>query len=134
MDTALECVEQILVAIAVPHPPNAATPNAPSVVSGGPYTWFFVFPQDVVGKLRFGRSVNAGSLGASAIPASCPTAASSTPLTGWWSRMPGPSSFVMRYEDPSVDGAATLNDNPWIDFTANRPVLLASPWSKPAAR
>jgi hypothetical protein len=46
----------------------------------------------------------------------------------------GPASFVMRYEDPSVDGAATLNDNPWIDFTANRPVLLASPRSISATR
>jgi hypothetical protein len=26
-----------------------------TIVSGGPYTWFFVLPQDVVGKLRFGK-------------------------------------------------------------------------------
>jgi hypothetical protein len=33
----------------------------------------------------------------------------------------------MRYEDPSVDGAETLNDNPWVDFGANGPRLLEQP-------
>jgi hypothetical protein len=46
----------------------------------------------------------------------------------------GPSSFVMRYEDASVDGAATLNGNPWIDFDGARPVLLTTPRPQAGAR
>ena len=41
----------------------------------------------------------------------------------------GPTQFVMRYEDSSVAGAETLNDNPWIDFGASGLRLLEQPRS-----
>ncbi len=106
-----------------------------TIVSGGPYTWFFVFPQDVVGKLRFGRVGERGLAWRISYPGLVPHGGFFDAADGLVvAHAHGPASFVMRYEDPSVDGAATLNDNPWIDFTANRPVLLASPRSKPAYR
>lgn len=36
----------------------------------------------------------------------------------------GPKNFVMHYEEPSVEGAALLNTNPWIDFSGETPQLL----------
>jgi hypothetical protein len=106
-----------------------------TIVSGGPYTWFFVFPQDVVGKLRLGRVGERGLAWRISYPGLVPHGGFFDAADGLVvAYAHGPSSFVMRYEDPSVDGAATLNDNPWIDFTANRPVLLASPRQKPASR
>lgn len=106
-----------------------------TIVSGGPYTWFFVFPQDVVGKLRFGRVGEQGPAWRISYPGLVPHGGFFDARDGLVvAYAHGPSSFVMRYDDPSVDGAATLNDNPWIDFTAPRPVLLGSPRAKLASR
>lgn len=106
-----------------------------TIVSGGPYTWFFVFPQDVVGKLRLGRVGERGLAWRISYPGLVPHGGFFDAADGLVvAYAHGPASFVMRYEDPSVDGAATLNDNPWIDFTATRPVLLASPRSQAAPR
>jgi hypothetical protein len=106
-----------------------------TIVSGGPYTWFFVFPQDVVGKLRFGRVGERGLAWRISYPGLVPHGGFFDAADGLVvAYAHGPASFVMRYEDPSVDGAGTLNDNPWIDFNAARPVLLASPRSPAASR
>jgi hypothetical protein len=99
-----------------------------TIVSGGPYTWFFVLPQDVVGKLRFGRVGDRGLAWRISYPGLVPHGGFFDASDGLVvARAHGPSSFVMRYEDPSVDGAATLDDNPWIDFTRERPQLLSLP-------
>jgi hypothetical protein len=106
-----------------------------TIVSGGPYTWFFVFPQDVVGKLRFGRVGERGLAWRISYPGLVPHGGFFDAADGLVvAYAHGPATFVMRYEDPSVEGAATLDDNPWIDFTATRPVLLASPRSQAASR
>jgi hypothetical protein len=106
-----------------------------TIVSGGPYTWFFVLPNDVVGKLRLGRVGERGVAWRISYPGLVPHGGFFDAADGLViAHAHGPSSFVMRYEDPSVDGAATLNDNPWIDFSADRPVLLTSPKSGAASR
>jgi hypothetical protein len=106
-----------------------------TIVSGGPYTWFFVLPQDVVGKLRLGRVGERGIAWRISYPGLVPHGGFFDAADGLVvAYAHGPESFVMRYEDSSVDGAATLNDNPWIDFTANRPVLLASPRHQATSR
>lgn len=106
-----------------------------TIVSGGPYTWFFVFPQDVVGKLRLGRVGERGKAWRISYPGLVPHGGFFDAADGLVvAHAHGPASFVMRYEDPSVEGAATLNDNPWIDFNADRPLLLASPRPGPARR
>jgi len=106
-----------------------------TIVSGGPYTWFFVFPQEVVGKLRLGRVGERGLAWRISYPGLVPHGGFFDAADGLVvAHAHGPASFVMRYEDPSVDGAATLNDNPWIDFTAHRPVLLGSPQPRRTSR
>lgn len=98
-----------------------------TIVSGGPYTWFFVFPQDVVGTLRFGRVGDRGLAWRISYPGLVPHGGFFDAPDGLVvAHAHGPESFVMRYDDPSVDGAATLDDNPWIDFTAERPRLLSA--------
>lgn len=99
-----------------------------TIVSGGPYTWFFVFPQDVVGKLRFGRVGERGVAWRISYPGLVPHGGFFDAPDGLVvAHAHGPDSFVMRYEDPSVDGAATLDDNPWIDFAGEQPRLLSVP-------
>jgi len=106
-----------------------------TIVSGGPYTWFFVFPQDVVGKLRFGRVGERGFAWRISYPGLVPHGGFFDAPDGLVvAHAHGPASFVMRYDDPSVDGAATLDDNPWIDFSAERPRLLPLPRSTPTSR
>lgn len=103
-----------------------------TIVSGGPYTWFFVFPHDVVGKLRFGRVGDRGLAWRISYPGLVPHGGFFDAADGLVvAHAHGPSSFVMRYEDASVDGAATLNGNPWIDFEGPRPMLLATPRPQP---
>lgn len=106
-----------------------------TIISGGPYTWFFVLPQDVVGKLRFGRVGERGLAWRISYPGLVPHGGFFDAADGLVvAYAHGPATFVMRYEDPSVDGAATLNDNPWVDFTAHHPVLLSSPRAKSTPR
>lgn len=103
-----------------------------TIVSGGPYTWFFVFPKDVVGKLRFGRVGDRAVAWRISYPGLVPHGGFFDAADGLVvAHAHGPASFVMRYDDPSVDGAATLGDNPWIDFSAERPRLLSAPRATP---
>lgn len=99
-----------------------------TIVSGGPYTWFFTLPQDVVGKLRLGRVADRGVAWRLSYPGLVPHGGFFDAPDGLVvAHAHGPASFVMRYDDPSVDGAATLGDNPWIDFTTSPPRLLPVP-------
>lgn len=105
-----------------------------TIVSGGPYTWFFVFRGDVVGKLRFGVVPDGGPAWRISYPGLVPHGGFFDAPDGLVVAFAhGPESFVMRYEDPSVEGAATLNRNPWIDFSAPAPRLLDRPQSGQAA-
>jgi len=99
-----------------------------TIVSGGPYTWFFVFRDNVVGKLRLGVVGDGGLAWRISYPGLVPHGGYFDAPHGLVvAYAHGPERFVMRYEDPSVDGAETLNDNPWIDFGANGPRLLEQP-------
>jgi len=96
-----------------------------TIVSGGPYTWFFVLDDGVVGKVRF-SAVENGALG---WRISYPGL---TPHGGYFdaphglvvAHAHGPQTFVMRYQDDAVRSPERLNDNPWIDFSVNPPRLL----------
>lgn len=96
-----------------------------TIVSGGPYTWFFVLKDHVVGKVRF-SDVRPGQ------PAWRISYPGLGPHGGYFdaahglvvANAHGPKIFVMRYEAPGVAAAERLNDNPWIDFTVNPPRLL----------
>lgn len=96
-----------------------------TIVSGGPYTWFFAYPNGVVGKLILPR-VNIGD---KAWRISYPGL---VPHGGFFDAKDGlvvayahgPKNFVMRYEDPSVFASQILGTNPWIDFKGKVPKLL----------
>lgn len=96
-----------------------------TIISGGPYTWFFGLEDHAVAKVRFsevregdpawrisypGLSVHGGYFDA--------------PHGLVVAHAHGPHTFVMRYEDDTVSGPHLLGDNPWIDFTADPPRLL----------
>jgi len=103
-----------------------------TIVSGGPYTWFFVFPGNIVGKLRFGTVEADGPAWRISYPGLVPHGGFFDAEQGRVvAYAHGPKHFVMRYADPSVDGYETLGDNPWIDFTADLPRLLTTPRSAP---
>ena len=99
-----------------------------TIVSGGPYTWFFVFENNVVGKLRFGKVDENDKAWRISYPGLVPHGGYFDAPHGLVvAYAHGPRHFVMRYEDRSVEGYETLGDNPWIDFSQEQPVLLTDP-------
>jgi len=95
-----------------------------SIVSGGPWTWFFVLPDDVIGKLTLGHVALDGPGWRISYPGLVPHGGYLDPEYGLVvAHAHGPKNFVMRYEDPSVNGAKTLGTNSWIDFTGQLPKL-----------
>jgi hypothetical protein len=97
-----------------------------TIVSGGPYTWFFVLPGSVVGKLTFGHVGENGHAWRISYPGLVPHGGYFDADYGLVvAYAHGPKHFVMRYEDPSVQGAETLGKNPWIDFSQETPQLLS---------
>ncbi|VAW49884.1 hypothetical protein MNBD_GAMMA04-1787 [hydrothermal vent metagenome] len=96
-----------------------------TLVSGGEWTWFFLLPEDVIGKLTLGHVGLDGKGWRISYPGLVPHGGYLDPEHGLVvAHAHGPKSFVMRYEDPSVNGAKMLNGNSWIDFTGKAPKLL----------
>ena len=96
-----------------------------TIVSGGPWTWFFLLPDDVIGKLTLGHVGLNGQAWRISYPG--------LGLHGGFldaeyglvvAYAHGPKNFVMRYEEPSVRGAHLLGTNYWIDFSGEAPKLL----------
>lgn len=105
-----------------------------TIVSGGPYTWFFVLEDNVVGKLRFGKVHESGKAWRISYPGLVPHGGYFDAPHGLVvAYAHGPKYFVMRYEDNSVQGYQTMGDNPWVDFSHQRPVLLTNPKSNEIA-
>lgn len=96
-----------------------------TIVSGGPYTWFFVLEHNVVGKLHLGKVHADGSAWRISYPGLVPHGGYfDAPHGVVVAFAHGPKHFVMRYEDTSIEGHETLGGNPWIDFSKDEPVLL----------
>ena len=99
-----------------------------TIVSGGPYTWFFVFANGSVGKLRFGEVLEGGTAWRISYPGLVPHGGYFDAPNGLVvAYAHGPRHFVMRYDDRSVEGFETLGDNPWIEFSVPEPELLEEP-------
>ena len=96
-----------------------------SIVSGGPWTWFFLLPNDVIGKLALGY-VGLDGLGwRISYPGLVPHGGYFDSEYGLVvAHAHGPKNFVMRYEDPSVEGAEVLGTNSWVDLSGEIPRLL----------
>ncbi len=98
-----------------------------TIVSGGPYTWFFVLPGNVVGKLTFGHVGKSGHAWRVSYPGLVPHGGFFDAEYGLVvAYAHGPDHFVMRYKNPGIQGAETLGKNPWIDFSKKSPHLLTN--------
>jgi hypothetical protein len=96
-----------------------------SIVSGGPWTWFFLLPNDVIGKLTLGYVGLDGPGWRISYPGLVPHGGYLDPEYGLVvAHAHGPKNFVMRYEDPSVEGAGLLGTNSWVDLSDEMPKLL----------
>jgi hypothetical protein len=96
-----------------------------SVVSGGPWTWFFLLPNDVIGKLALGYVGLDGPGWRISYPGIVPHGGYLDSESGLIvAHAHGPKNFVMRYEDPSVEGAEVLGTNSWVDLSGEMPRLL----------
>jgi hypothetical protein len=96
-----------------------------SIVSGGPWTWFFLLPGDVIGKLTLGYVGLDGTGWRISYPGLVPHGGYLDPEFGLVvAYAHGPKNFVMRYEDPSVEGAELLGTNSWVDLSGETPKLL----------
>jgi len=96
-----------------------------TLVSGGPWTWFFALPDNIVGKLTLGHVGLAGQAWRISYPGLGLHGAfldSEYGLVVAYAH--GPKNFVMRYEEPSVKNAELLGINSWIDFSGKTPKLL----------
>ncbi|WPC06223.1 hypothetical protein SBP02_05570 [Pseudomonas benzenivorans] len=96
-----------------------------TIVSGGPWTWFFALPGNVVGKLTLGHVGLDGQAWRISYPG--------LGVHGGYldadyglvvAYAHGPKHFVMRYEEPGIEGVELLGTNPWIDFSGKAPRLL----------
>ena len=96
-----------------------------TIVSGGPWTWFFLLPDNVIGKLTLGYVGLDGQAWRISYPGLGPHGGfldSEYGLVVAYAH--GPKNFAMRYEEPSVEGARLLGTNSWIDLTGEVPKLL----------
>lgn len=96
-----------------------------TIVSGGPWTWFFLLPENVIGKLTLGHVGINGEAWRISYPGLVPHGGFLDPEYGLVvAYAHGPKNFVMSYEEPSVEGAALLGTNSWIDLTGKTPKLI----------
>ncbi len=96
-----------------------------TIVSGGPWTWFFALPDNTVAKLTLGHVGLDGQAWRISYPGLRPHGGYLDAEYGLVvAYAHGPKNFVMRYEEPSIEGAEVLNTNPWIDLSGETPTLL----------
>lgn len=92
-----------------------------TLVSGGPWTWYFLLKDNVVAKLALSRVQPDGSAWRLSYPGLTPHGAYMDAEDGICiAHIIGPKTWVMRYDAPNIDGAKMLGKNPWVDFSNNR--------------
>lgn len=96
-----------------------------TIVSGGPWTWFFLLTDNVIGKLTLGYVGLDGRAWRISYPGLGPHGGFLDAEYGLVvAYAHGPKNFVMRYEEPSINGAKLLGSNSWIDLSGEVPKLL----------
>jgi len=91
------------------------------LVSGGPWTWYFLLKDNVVAKLSLGRIQPNGQGWGLSYPGLTPHGAYMDAEDGVViAHITGPKTWLMRYEAPKIEGAKMLGKNPWVDFSNNR--------------
>ena len=92
-----------------------------TLVSGGPWTWYFLLKDNVVAKLSLSRIQPNGPGWRLSYPGLTPHGAYMDAEDGICiAYIIGPKTWVMRYDAPKIEGAKMLGKNPWIDFSNNR--------------
>lgn len=98
-----------------------------TLVSGGPWTWFFLLKDNTVAKLTMSKVTRDGPGWRLSYPGLTPHGAFMDAKDGICvAYIHGPKIWQMRYETAS-DTAKMLGTNTWIDFTNEAPVLLDKP-------
>lgn len=96
-----------------------------TLVSGGPWTWFFLLKENVVGKLTLSSVPTLGPAWRLSYPGLTPHGAFMNAEQGVCvAYICGPETWLMRYEAPQIKGGDMLGKNPWVDFSDKQPVLL----------
>ena len=96
-----------------------------TIVSGGQWTWFFVLPDSTVAKLTLGPVGLDGQAWRISYPGLVPHGGFLDAEYGLVvAYAHGPEKFVMRYEEPNVNGSELLGTNSWIDYSGEIPKLL----------
>ncbi len=96
-----------------------------TLISGGPWTWFFLLEENVVVKLSLSSIPLKGSGWRISYPGTVPHGAFMDAQEGICvAYITGPETWLMRYEASTIKGAKMLGTNPWIDFSNKQPVLL----------
>lgn len=92
-----------------------------TLVSGGPWTWYFLLKNNVVAKLSLSRIPPNGPGWRLSYTGLTPHGAYMDAEDGICiAHIIGPKTWVMRYDAPKIAGAKMLGRNPWIDFSNNR--------------
>lgn len=98
-----------------------------TVITGGPFTLFFVLPDQVVSKLtimEIGVEDKAVRLSYPGIRIHGGFMTAKTGLTIGYAH--GPKNFAVRFEDSKINGSHLLGTNPWVDFSGETPKLKES--------
>jgi len=99
-----------------------------TIVSGGPYTWFFVFPNGSVGKLRLGEVLEGGKAWRISYPGIRPHGGFLDPEYGLVvAYAHGPEQFEIHFDADNVAGSRLNGTNAWIDMSGEKPLLLDGP-------
>ncbi|UWQ32429.1 hypothetical protein K3555_18145 [Leisingera sp. M527] len=101
-----------------------------TVISGGPWVWFFELPGDVIGKLTLGHVGPEGEAWRISYPGIRPHGGFLNPEYGLVvAYAHGPEQFEIHFDADNVAGSRLNGTNAWIDFSGDKPVLLDTPLS-----
>ncbi|UWQ60602.1 hypothetical protein K3722_19460 (plasmid) [Leisingera caerulea] len=101
-----------------------------TIVSGGPWVWFFELPGDVIGKLTLGHVGPQGKAWRISYPGIKPHGGFLDPDYGLVvAYAHGPEQFEIHFEEDNIAGSRLNGTNAWIDMSGGKPVLLEAPLS-----
>ncbi len=99
-----------------------------TIVSGGPWTWFFELPGDVIGKLTFGYVGLDGEAWRVSYPGINPHGGFLNPEFGLVvAYAHGPEQFTIHFDEENLAGSKLNGTNSWIDMSGDAPKLLDAP-------
>ncbi|WP_085909264.1 hypothetical protein [Kiloniella majae] len=96
-----------------------------TIVSGGPWVWFFELPGNVTGKLTFGYVDLDGAAWRVSYPGIRPHGGFLDPEFGLViAYAHGPEEFIIHFDEKNLAGSKLVGTNPWIDQSGVTPKLL----------